>query len=213
MSGRFITFEGLDGSGKSTHLKRAAAWLEARGIDVLVTHEPGGTPVGEAIRDLFLKRAWDHIDSRVEAMMVFASRRQHIVEIIQPAISVGRWVVCDRFTDSTHAYQGYARGLSADWVARLDELATDGLTPDRTLLFDLPAAIARDRGNSPKRQASKAVDRLDAEGLAFYERVRGGYLKIAAAAPERVAVIDSSGEKEATWHQVETVLRDEVEGR
>lgn len=210
MSGRFITFEGLDGSGKSTHLRRAAAWLEDRGLDVVVTHEPGGTPVGEAIRDLFLRRRWQHIDSRVEAMMVFASRRQHLVEHIRPALAAGRHVICDRFTDSTRAYQGYGRGLSLAWVEQLDLLATDGISPDLTLLFDLPAAVARGRGQSPTRVASKAVDRLDAEDLAFYERVRSGYLAIAAAAPARVRVVDSSGDREATWQQVEAVLETEL---
>ncbi len=206
MRGRFITFEGLDGSGKSTHLKRVAAWLEARGVATCVTHEPGGTAMGEAIRGLFLNHRWEQADGRVEALLVFASRRQHLIERIEPALDAGITVLCDRFTDSTRAYQGHGRDLPLAWIDQLDQLATGGRVPDMTLLFDLPSDVARARGHSPHRIASKEVDRLDAEGLAFYQRVREGYLAIAEAAPDRLRVIDSSGEKEATWRQVEAVF-------
>ncbi len=206
MAPRFITFEGLDGSGKSTHLRRAVAWLRERGLDVEQTHEPGGTELGEAIRSLFLDPRWGEIDGRVEALLVFASRRQHLLETIEPALTAGRCVVCDRFTDSTAAYQGYGRGLSLAWIETLDRLATDERQPDLTLVFDLTAEGARARGASQSRREAGNADRLDVEGVAFYERVRTGYHALAKAHPERVRIIDSSGDKEQTWTQVERVL-------
>lgn len=206
MTARFITFEGLDGSGKSTHLQRAAAWLGDRGIVVTTTREPGGTPLGQAIRELFLDHRWGAMDGQVEAMLVFASRRQHLIEVVEPALAAGRWVLCDRFTDSTRAYQGHGRDLPLSWIEALDGLATGRRDPDHTLLFDLPPSVAQSRGQSESRREAGDVDRLDAESLAFYERVRQGYRAVAEAAPERVAVIDSAGDKDATWAQVEMHL-------
>jgi dTMP kinase len=208
MNPLFITFEGLDGSGKSTHLRRAAGWMEARGLPVVCTQEPGGTPLGEAIRGIFLDPRWGRIDGRLEALLVFASRRQHLVEVIEPSLDAGRHVLCDRFTDSTLVYQGRGRGLPWGWIGELDQLATDRRRPDHTLLFDLPAETARARGHSPKRRAREGgVDRIDAEDLAFYDRVREGYLELARREPERIHVVDSSGEKERTWGRVVEVLQ------
>ena len=201
----FLTFEGLDGSGKSTHLKRAAAWLEARGEEVELTREPGGTPLGDAIRSVFLDPKWGEIDGRVEAMLVFASRRQHLLERIEPALEAGRHVLCDRFTDSSLAYQGYGRGLGTQWVYELDELATGGRTPDYTLIFDLPPEIAQGRG-SKKDRSKGPPDRIDIEGVEFYATIRQAFLDLAAKEPERFILIDSSGEAEATWAQVEAAL-------
>lgn len=206
MTGRFITFEGLDGSGKSTHLQRAVAWLENAGHRVLVTHEPGGTPIGDAIRNIFLDTRWDHVDPRVEAMLVFASRRQHLVELIEPSLEAGCHVLCDRFTDSTLAYQGTGRGLSRSWIDALDRLATTQRRPERTLLFDLPAEMAHRRGQSPKRRRRGDVDRIDTEDLAFYQRVRSSYLELSNREPERFLIIDSAGPVEKTWSQVEASL-------
>ncbi|MEM6457405.1 MAG: dTMP kinase [Acidobacteriota bacterium] len=203
----FITFEGLDGSGKSTHLKRAAAWLAERGIDAVVTREPGGTALGQRVRELFLDRRWGRLDGGVEALLVFASRRQHLLEIIEPALADGRWVLCDRFTDSTHAYQGAGRGVAATTIAGLDDLATGGRQPDLTLLFDLPAEDARARGQSSRRRQRDAIDRIDAEDLEFYRRVRDGFLALAAAAPTRIVRVDASGPREVTWTQVEGILQ------
>ena len=135
----FITFEGLDGSGKSTHLRRASEWLAQRGIPHLVTHEPGGTPLGDALRAVFLDPRWGAVDGVVELLLVFASRRQHLLEMIEPALRDGRHVLCDRFTDSTRAYQGYGRGVPLGVIDQVDRLATEGRLPDHTLLFDLPA--------------------------------------------------------------------------
>lgn len=203
----FITFEGLDGSGKSTHLRRAVQWLTERGESVCASHEPGGTPLGDAIRGVFLDSKWGKIDGRVEAMLVFASRRQHLLELIEPQLAQGTHVLCDRFTDSSRAYQGSGRSLPDGWIESLDSLAIDSRQPDHTLLFDLPAEAAYERGRSASRRARGDVDRLDDEDLAFYTRVRRRYLQLVERHPERFLVVDSSGEKEATWLQVEAVLR------
>jgi dTMP kinase len=201
----FITFEGLDGSGKSTHLRRASEWLERRGLPHLVTHEPGGTPLGDALRAIFLDARWGAVDGLVELLLVFASRRQHLLEVIEPALREGRHVLCDRFTDSTRAYQGHGRGVPLDVIDQVDHLATGGRRPDHTLLFDLPAEAARARGHSPGRRGRGEADRLDAEDLAFYERVRRGFLEMAEREP-RFAVLDSSGPATATEEQMERVL-------
>ena len=203
MQARFITFEGLDGSGKSTHLARAAGWLEEAGIPCCRTKEPGGTPLGEALRDVFLDPQWGALDGGVESLVIFASRRQHLLEVIEPALAEGRHVLCDRFTDSTIAYQGHGRGVSLDLIERVDAIATGGRVPDHTLLFDLPAEVAHQRGQSSTREV---VDRLDAEDLAFYRRVRVGYTQLLRANPRRFARIDSSGATEETWRQVRRTL-------
>lgn len=205
----FVTFEGLDGSGKSTHLSTARGWFEDAGIAVVVTHEPGGTRLGDAIRALFLDPRWGSLDGTVETLMVFASRRQHLLEVIEPAIAAGKLVLCDRFTDSTFAYQGFGRGVPLDLLRGADRLATGRRVPDRTLLFDLPAEVARERGQGQgRRREPGGVDRLDAEGLDFYARVRAGYLDAAAREPERFRMIDSSGSIAETESQVRSALAD-----
>jgi dTMP kinase len=203
----FVTFEGLDGSGKSTHLRRASAWLAERKVPHVVTHEPGGTPLGDALRGVFLDPKWGSIDGVVELLLVFASRRQHLIEVIDPALRAGQHVLCDRFTDSTRAYQGYGRGVPLEVIDQMDRLATGGRRPDRTLLFDLPAEAARARGHSPARQGRGAADRLDAEALEFYERVRGGFLAMAQG-DARFCVIASSGPPRDTETQVRRALAD-----
>jgi len=203
----FITFEGLDGSGKSTHLRRAAAWLDGQRIPHIVTREPGGTPLGGALREVFLDPRWAGMDGTVELLLVFASRRQHLLEVIEPALAAGRHVLCDRFTDSTRAYQGYGRGVPLALIDQIDALATGGRTPDRTLLFDLPARAARARGHSPSRRQRGTADRLDAEGLAFYTRVRQGFLALAESAPERIRRVRSGGKPETTYRQVQDILQ------
>ncbi len=201
---QFVTFEGLDGSGKTTHLARAAGWLAAAGVPHRVTHEPGGTPLGEAVRGVFLDHRWGPMDGTVELLLVFASRRQHLLEVVDPAIAAGEHVLCDRFTDSTRAYQGAGRGVAAELV--------DGWPPvaaRRTLLFDLPAELARERGCSDRNADAEAgADRLDQEELAFYRRVREGFLALTRAEPERFRVIDSAGTKEETEDQVRRALAD-----
>jgi len=212
MAGLFITFEGLDGSGKTTHLHRVACRLGELGIACEVTHEPGGTPLGDALRQVFLDPRWGRVDGTVELLVVFASRRQHLLEVIEPALADGKHVLCDRFTDSTHAYQGAGRGVSTDLIDAVDRVATGGRTPDRTLLFDLPAMAARRRGHSHSRIEAGTADRLDAEELAFYERVRQGYLQRAERETQRIQVIDSSGDRRATERQVDRALADLLGG-
>ncbi|HXO18684.1 MAG TPA: dTMP kinase [Thermoanaerobaculia bacterium] len=211
MAGRFITFEGLDGSGKSTHLERAAGWLRGRGVPHLVTHEPGGTPLGDALREIFLDSRWGAMDGVVELLLVFASRRQHLIEVIEPALAAGRHVLCDRFTDSTRAYQGYGRGVPLALVEELDRTATGGRVPDRTLLFDLPAEAARARGHSQRRKGRGVVDRLDAEDLAFYRRVREGFLALAKGHPGRFRVVDSAHSPAATFARVQAALAEALD--
>lgn len=206
MSALFITFEGPDGSGKSTHLRRAGEWLAGLGIAACCTKEPGGTPLGDAVRAVFLDPRWGELDGRVEALLVFASRRQHLLEVIEPGLAAGRHVLCDRFTDSSLVYQGVGRGLGRVWIESLDRLATGGRLPDHTLLFDLPPELAYERGRSGKRRRQGNVDRIDSEGPDFYRRVRDAYLELAARESRRFETIDSGGDKEATWRQVRAVL-------
>jgi dTMP kinase len=208
----FITFEGIDGSGKSSHLLRAAEWLERHGVACLKTHEPGGTPLGDALRQLFLDPAWGALDGTVELLMLFASRRQHLIQAIEPALAAGQHVLCDRFTDSTRAYQGSGRGVPLALIDQIDRLATGGRRPDRTLLFDLPAASARARRHAGARRGTsggrRQADRLDAEDLAFYERVRRGFLEQAERDPGRFRIIASGGDPARTEAQVRAALAD-----
>lgn len=201
----FITFEGIDGSGKSTHLEFAAARFAERAIPARVTREPGGTALGAALREVFLDPAHGALDGTVEMLIVFAARRQHLLQVIEPALAGGAHVLCDRFTDSTLAYQGYGRGVPAQRIREVDQLATGARRPDRTLLFDLPAALARQRRNP------QGADRLDEEELEFYERVRSGYLALAAQEPGRFRVIDSSGSLSETRARVRATMADLLE--
>jgi dTMP kinase len=156
---------------------------------------------------VFLDQRWGAIDGTVELLLVFASRRQHLLEVIEPALARGEHVLCDRFTDSTRAYQGAGRGVERALIERVDAAATGGRSPDRTVLFDLPPELARERG-AGAREGTSATDRLDHEELAFYRRVREGFLGLARAEPERFRVVDSSGAKEATAAQVRRALAD-----
>lgn len=182
--GRFVTFEGIDGAGKSSHVEWFAERLRERGRTVVVTREPGGTELGEAVRDWVLNRP---MSMRVEALLVFAARQDHLDRVIRPALAAGTWVVCDRFTDSTVAYQGGGRGMPADDIALLERWVHPDLQPDRTYLFDLdPAEAAR------RRQAARAADRFEAQDEAFFGRVRGAYRARAAESPERFRRIDGA---------------------
>jgi dTMP kinase len=203
----FITFEGLDGSGKSSHLRRVAGWLGAAAVPFVATKEPGGTPLGEALRELFLDPRWGRLDGGVEMLLVFASRRQHLLEVIEPALAAGRHVLCDRFTDSTHAYQGAGRGVPEPLIDAVDEIATGRRRPDRTLLFDLDPAEARSRVHRPRTDRVEA-DRLDREELAFYQRVRAGFLARAAAEPERFRIIPTADDREVVAAAVRAALAD-----
>lgn len=202
MAGLFITFEGLDGSGKSTQLERVAASLERRGVAHIVTREPGGTPFADLLRELFLRREAAQVDGVVELMLVFASRRQHLIEVIEPAMAADAVVLCDRFTDSTYAYQGGGRGVPEGVIAEADQLATGCRAPDRTLFFDLSAEEAQ------RRRRKGAADRIDRESLAFYRRVREAYSRRIAAEPERFRVIDAAASIDDVARAVEAALSD-----
>ncbi|MCA0176381.1 MAG: dTMP kinase [Proteobacteria bacterium] len=190
----FITFEGIDGAGKSSHIEAAAAHLRARGADVLLTREPGGTPLAEALRELFLHRP---MDALTEALLVFAARRDHLHTVILPALAAGRTVLCDRFTDATFAYQGGGRGFDTGVLSQLEAWVQQGRQPDLTLWFDVPPAVAAQR-----RAAARAADRLEAEDLAFFERVRAAYAERAAASGGRMVRIDADRPLEGVRGQV-----------
>ncbi|MCX7166574.1 MAG: dTMP kinase [Rhodocyclales bacterium] len=183
--GRFISFEGIDGAGKSTQHAWLAEYLRGQGHVVVATREPGGTPLGEKLRTLLLAEPM-HLET--EALLMFAARREHIAQVIEPALKRGEWVVCDRFVDASFAYQGGGRGLS--WK-KLEELAAwvlGDLEPDLTLIFDAPVAIAQQRLHA----ATSQPDRFEQEHEAFFERVRAAYLRIAAESPARVRLIDAT---------------------
>ncbi|WP_019451978.1 dTMP kinase [Cupriavidus sp. BIS7] len=183
MRGKFITFEGIDGAGKSTHIEWVAERLRAR-ANVVTTREPGGTPLGEDLRQLLLHRTM-HLET--EALLMFAARREHIAEVIEPALSRGDWVISDRFTDATFAYQGGGRGLALEKLGALEQWVQGGLQPDLTLLFDVPLETA-----SARLASAREPDKFEAESRAFFERTRAEYLRRAAEAPDRFRVIDAT---------------------
>jgi dTMP kinase len=197
-TGRFITFEGIDGAGKSTHLEALAGRLRERGATVHCTREPGGTPLAERLRERVLN---DAMDPLTEALLVFAARRDHVQQLIAPALARGECIVCDRFTDATFAYQGGGRGFDATVLAQLEAWVHAALQPDLTLWLDLPAELAAQR-----RAAARAADRFEQQDLAFFERVRAGYAARAAAAPRRIVRIDAALERAAVWRQIEAAL-------
>lgn len=197
--GRFITFEGIDGAGKSTQIAAVVALLAARGIDVVQTREPGGTPLGERLRELLLHETM-HLET--EAMLMFAARREHLAARIVPALEAGQWVVCDRFSDATYAYQVGGRGLDAAKFAALEAWVHPGLQPDLTLVFDLDPTVAAARVAS----AGAAPDRFEREQRDFFERVRNAYLERAQAAPQRIRVVSAERDPDAIRAEVETVV-------
>lgn len=191
--GRFITLEGIEGAGKTTVARALVDMLRQRGIAVELTREPGGTPLAEKLRELLLQKTEEPMSAAVETLLMFAARGLHLSNCIRPALARGVWVVCDRFTDATRAYQGAGRGVDRDWIESLATVVHDGLTPDLTLLLDLPAAqgLARARG---RRQAAglAADDRFESEAIEFFERVRHEYLVLATRADSPILRIDAS---------------------
>jgi len=212
--GRFITFEGLDGCGKSTQLQKLAAALRANGLSVVVTREPGGTETGEKIRHLLLDTSTAGLSPHAELALMFASRVQHIKEVIQPSLGEGRVVLCDRFTDSTEAYQGGGRKLDSEPVLALHRILCGDLQPDLTILMDsnIAASVERARRRNRARSANNGrgkrdENRFEQESRAFFGRVRAAYLAIAAREPERVVVVDARGAAEETHAQIMEVVR------
>lgn len=201
MKGRFITLEGVEGVGKSTNLAYVKTRLESAGISVVETREPGGTPMAEEIRALLLEPRTESVSEMAELLLMFAARAQHLHALIQPALEAGQWVLCDRFTDATYAYQGGGRGLSMDRIATLESMVQQGLRPDLTLLLDLPVETGLERA----RQRS-ALDRFEAEKKFFFEQVRDVYLQRAAREPDRFAIIDATPALNYVQQQIDMAL-------
>lgn len=206
MKGRFITVEGIEGVGKTTNIAFIRQQLVAAGKDVVLTREPGGTPLGEAIRALLLDPAYAGMEVTCELQLMFAARAEHLARVIRPALEGGRWVLCDRFTDATYAYQGGGRGIDTDIIARLEQLVQGDFRPDLTLLLDVPVDIglarASDRGTP---------DRFEQEKAEFFERVRRAYLQLAATHQARYRVIDAARPLEKVQQQLAAVLAAEVQ--
>lgn len=206
--GRFITLEGSEGSGKTTHLRLLADALRARGIDVLTTREPGGTKLGESIRGLLqFDAAGESPMPRAELLLFLASRAQLVDRVIRPALETGQWVLSDRFCDSTFAYQGFGRGMDVDALRAINRFATGGLMPDRTILLDIPAAVSHARVIGRKGP----VDRFEAEQEAFHIRLAEGFRRLAAADPDRIRTVDSSQTQDETAAAVLGALSDYFE--
>jgi len=195
--GKFITLEGIDGAGKSTHIGGIVNLLRARDKDVVVTREPGGTPLGEKLRTLLLSQPM-HIET--EALLMFAARREHIARVIAPALAAGRWVLSDRFTDATYAYQGAGRGMARDRIAALERWVQNGLQPDLTIVFDAPVEVAL------ARLAKAPADRFEREDRGFFERVRAAYLERAAAEPRRLRVVDGGKPLAEIKKEIEAII-------
>lgn len=209
--GRFITFEGPEGGGKTTQARRLVARLEERGLRVLYTREPGGTPTGEVIRDILQHdRAGEPICPAAEVLLFAASRAQLVGRVIRPALDKGLWVVCDRFADSTTVYQGYGRGFPVDQMLSINALAIGGTEPDLTFLLDIDVPSGMSRLGARQAAGGGGPDRMEREESAFHERVRAGYLELARRWPERFRVLDAGASEDdvarRVWSEIERVL-------
>lgn len=200
MRGCLIVFEGVEGSGKTTQLQRCSDWLQAEGRSVVVTREPGGTTIGAALRKLLLEGS--HIQDRAELLLYAADRAQHVEEFLKPQLMMGKIILCDRFTDSTIAYQGYGRGLSLDLIAQLNSIATGGLESPLTLWLDVDVEIGLARA---KRRG--VIDRIEQAEVSFHRRVQQGFCQLAAAYPQRIVRIDAHKSEEEVQMAIQTVLR------
>lgn len=198
MRGKFISLEGSDASGKSTNIQVIADFLKAQHIPFVLTHEPGGTPLAEALRTFLLNMHDEKIASKTELLLMFAARAQHIDQLIEPTLASGKWIICSRFTDSTFAYQGGGRGVAEADICLLEKLVQGTLQPDLTLLLDLPVEIAMQRAN----KRGQLLDRIEHEDQDFFERIRSAYLKRAAEFPQRIRVIDASQTIEKVQNEI-----------
>ena len=201
MRGKFITIEGTEGVGKTTNMAFIEGWLEARKLPYISTREPGGTPLAEQVRELLLAPRAELVCSASELLLMFAGRAQHIDQVIEPALAEGRWILCDRFTDATYAYQGAGRKMGSDLIAELEILVQGSLRPDLTLILDIPVDIGLKRAS-----ARSDPDRFELEQVEFFERVRRGYLGIAEQDPDRCKLIDASQSLEQVQSQIAKVL-------
>lgn len=199
MAGKFITLEGIDGAGKSTHHDWLVKYLKARGLEVVATREPGGTPLGEKLRSLLLSES---MHQETEALLMFASRKEHLEQLILPSLRAGKWVVSDRFTDASYAYQGAGRGMDQERLEILENWVQAGFRPDLTFVFDVPAEIACQRLSG----SGKTVDRFEKETLDFFQRIRLAYLRLAEKNPERIRVIDAGQSIGEIQKQLELII-------
>ncbi|HEY6484326.1 MAG TPA: dTMP kinase [Steroidobacteraceae bacterium] len=199
----FITLEGIEGSGKSTAVRLIQEWLAMRKIPARVTREPGGTVLAESIRRLVLERGTETVAPPAETLLMFAARRIHLDNLIRPALARGQWVVCDRFTDATRAYQGYGRGMDLGWIEQLASVVHADLQPHCTLLLDVPVEVGLARA---RNRPGAAMDRFEAEQAEFFERVRQGYLSLARQEPQRIRLIDAAADLPAVTSQIVAVL-------
>jgi len=208
MAGCFITFEGVEGSGKTTQIRLAGEFLREKGLPVIVTQEPGGTPLGERIREILLNHGGFDISGEAEVFLFAAARAQHTDRLIRPALEKGQVILCDRFSDATIAYQAYGRGLPLEAVREVCRLASRGLSPRLTLLFDLPVEKGLERAfrRIAGREEASREDRFELEHLDFHRRIREGYLAIARQEPDRVKIIDASRDIETTRREVRAIL-------
>ena len=208
--GRFITFEGGEGVGKSTNIQAVARYLESQGRSVIVTREPGGTPIAEKIRNDLLKAHHEEpMSDMAELLLMFAARAQHIDAVIRPALARGDWVLCDRFTDSTIAYQGYGRGLGLEKIEQLKELAQGGLEPNLTLLLDAPVDVGMQRARARAQVLAEETDRIEAEAISFFEKVRQGFLELSQR-HSRFRVIDATAPLEQVTADVVALVVQEL---
>ena len=208
--GQFITFEGIDGCGKTTQLRAFAAWLREAGRDVVEAVEPGGTPIGREIRRVLLDPASAAMDPRTELLLYFASRAQNVAEVIRPALAEGKIVVCDRFTDSTLVYQGCGRGIDSAVIRDLDRIACAGLQPDLTILIEIDVATSIHRARRRNDRTGAAESRIDDESAAFHTRVRDGYRALAAAEPQRFVCIDGKAGIAEVGNRIQEALKGRV---
>ncbi|NIB41220.1 dTMP kinase [Pseudomaricurvus alkylphenolicus] len=200
-TGKFLTLEGTEGVGKTTNLEFIRDWLQDRDVPLLVTREPGGTPLAEQLRELLLCKRDEKVDPVSELLMVFAARAQHLNTVIRPALEQGTWVLCDRFTDATYAYQGAGRGLSLSMIESLEQLVQQELRPDLTLVLDIDVEVGLARA-----RARADLDRFESEQVAFFERVRGGYRARAEAAPQRYRLVDAGQPLEQVQEDIGQIL-------
>lgn len=210
-AGRFITIEGGEGVGKSTQIAAARAEIKKHGFKVVVTREPGGTERAERIREILLQPTAEPMPDSCELLLVFAARAAHLHNLIVPELNRGAWVVCDRFTDATYAYQGAGRGIPTEHIALLENLVQGDLRPDLTLLLDAPVAIAMARARARNLKAGASEDRFEQERSQFFERMRAGYLNIAHANPDRIRIVDAGAELEQVEQAVRREIREFVE--
>jgi dTMP kinase len=208
MQPRFVTIEGIEGVGKSTQVARLSAALQQRGIDHVVTREPGGTPLAESIRSLVLTRQQEPLPASAELLLMFAARALHLCNLIEPNLAAGRWVLCDRFTDATYAYQGGGRGIELNTIRGLESMVQGARRPDLTFLLDAPVAVALSRAS--KRNASATADRFEGERAEFFVRVRDAYLARAAAEPHRVQVLDAAASPDEVCAGMIKILEDQA---